>query len=350
MDCEFIVSDNSDGSGRISYGGNYVKVIRPPSVLNMTDHWNFILARASGRYLTFLGDDDLFVAPALANFVTFLKNCDDDFVTTWTASYRWPRGDDSGHFYFVEPAKHNKDSLSEIKKRVRKLDYSDLPIPYNKAVFHRRLLGRFADERKFGEFCSSRIPDVNAGAKIALLSESAAVFRAVVFISGASVTSNGQLSRSNPEHPRAKEFSDPKRNPVRAATGWLPQEAYPFGYATYFEGLNESLLQLGERHLVREAALTFRLIFHSSQPPRQAEIMGRHFGGQKLLRTLAMMLGVIREKVSPFLNFIAYVKLRLHCRIQGRAIVSYKGTCASSSSLLSIYLQDNSYLRSFSHD
>ena len=340
LDCEFIVSDNSDPSNIISYEGDRLSLIRPPAVLKMTDHWNFLLRHAQGKYITFLGDDDVFIGGALARLVSFLQEQNSDFVKTWTASYKWPQQGSSGHFFFVEPPRGADVSVSEIKNQVRNLKYASLPIPYNNAVFHRRLLDRFADEGLSGEFCSSRIPDVNAGAKIALLSQSSATYRGVVFVSGASTTSNGQLSRSNPAHPRAMEFSDVTHNPVFGGGGWLPEEPYPFGYATFFEALNESLFQLGERHRVREALLAFKLVFWSSNPNLQSEVMGRHFRKLALVRYLAMLLGTLRITISPLTNVAAYLELRLKCLVMRRVVVSYKGFFATSTETLSTFLEE----------
>ena len=71
-DYELIVSDNdsSDGTKEFVAGFAHPRLhyIRPPAYLYVSDHWNFAIRHARGKYVLMLADDDCLVPHALQTF------------------------------------------------------------------------------------------------------------------------------------------------------------------------------------------------------------------------------------------------------------------------------------------
>jgi glycosyltransferase involved in cell wall biosynthesis len=287
---EFLISDNSDSPSEYLSSFENVTFFRPEQVLNMTDHWNFLFHKAKGKYITFVGDDDAFLPTALAQLCDSLEQIDPDLVWTQTAGYGWPSIDSFGNFFQIVQENPQRVSLEKARQVLLKLDTIDLPTPYNYTLLKRQIVLKFLQDNPNELFFSSRVPDINAGVKALLLSRTQFVFSRLTFISGASLMSNGLLARTNQDHPIKLEFEDPKFNPLKNRPDSKIQEVCPFGFVTYFEAIEESVLQLGEKIQCKSYVVAFRSVFQSSFPGQQLEISMRLWRQHKGVLVLAFLL------------------------------------------------------------
>ena len=269
IELEFIVSDNSDVAVGIESQNANCRIVRPEKVLNMTDHWNFILDKSTGKYICFVGDDDAFIPSELSLLAKNLEEVESDIVWHPQASYQWPRGKNSGNFYQEIRIKPNRDDIEKLKSNVLRLKYGEMPLPYNSALVHRRVMEKFKSNHPGERFISSRVPDQNSGAKILFLSNTQYEYARTVFVSGASPTSNGGLTVWGPDHPRAQEFTDLELNPPPS---WFPNIKLPNGFIWNYEAVNESLIQLGISHEVSDRRVCFRSIIDSRNPIQQLRV------------------------------------------------------------------------------
>jgi hypothetical protein len=345
---EFIISDNSDLPLSISTVSSSIRFVRPSRVMNMTDHWNFLAAQAIGTYLTFVGDDDAIIPTELRRLVDFLVGRDEDLVWTPAAGYIWPASGKPASFFQKSYRNRQPLDLTLARKKVARLDaHMDIPLPYNRVVFKRKLAEKFISTIPDGRFYSSRIPDINAGVKILFLAASQCSYPFTVFISGTSPSSNGLLTRNEPNHPRAKEFNNANFNPLPESNDWLGTEVSPFGFMTFYEAINQSLLQLGRRHSRSEVAVAFRSVLLSSQPKIQLGVSIHIWPKFKHLLRLSFVIAcVMRSPISVFsTRLLQYMCLVLEVVIGKSALVSIKGKGIASTSDLVRYLEENRVLQ-----
>jgi glycosyltransferase involved in cell wall biosynthesis len=269
---EFLISDNSDESGISPCAVGNVTYFRPERILNMTDHWNFLLPKATGKYISVVGDDDAFIPSALEELCNVLERISPDLVWTGTAGYGWPTPGNHGNFFGTIQQNFERVTLEKARLRLLNLHSVDLPIPYNGTLVKRQVIGHFLKENPGENFFSSRVPDINAGVKALFLSNSQFDFKQLTFISGASQMSNGLQTRTNQNHPVTLEFNNPRFNPLTNRTNSQVKEICPFGFMTHFEAIEESLLQLGETLSCRPEVVAFRSVFKSSFPKNQLKI------------------------------------------------------------------------------
>src|SRR5882724_454367 len=93
---ELIISDNSDtdqldGLGSIRYllEDKRIKYCRPPSVLSMSDNWEFAVSQAGGEFIIIFGDDDGLVSGALKNIHDIVKEAKVDLISWARVEYSW---------------------------------------------------------------------------------------------------------------------------------------------------------------------------------------------------------------------------------------------------------------------
>jgi hypothetical protein len=340
---EFLISDNSDIPGRYSENLPNVKFFRPESVLNMTDHWNFLLNKASGRYITFIGDDDAFIPTALQSLCDNLQNISPDLVWTQTAGYGWPENGSSGNFYQEISRKNKRLNLEEARQKILYLKSKDLPIPYNCALVRREIILLFLQQNPGERFFSSRVPDINGGVKILFLAQSQFEYGRLTFISGASALSNGLLTRSNQTHHAALEFNNPNFNPIRIRQNSQNSEVSPFGFMTYFEAIEESLLQLGKFILASPRQLAFRSIAQSSYPAQQLGISLRIWPSYWVaIRAGYWIRRLLDLKICKFISS-KFKLLHLGTRILFKRVkvVVIQGPGVCDTAKLVLYLQEH---------
>lgn len=346
---EFLISDNSDFPQTFMCSSPAVRFYRPDSVLNMTANWNYIASKATGKYMTFVGDDDALLPKNLGALVKFLETTDADFVWTRTAGYVWPQGAVPGSFYQEAAIRRKLPNLDLSRKKIMRLELSaELPTPYNSSVFRRELLQNFEQEHPTERFFSSRIPDVNAGAKLMFLARSQEKFESTVFVSGTSSLSNGLLTRSQPSHPRALEFNDISHNPLPSRGGWIQSEVPPFGYITFFEGIQESLFQLGIMSTQQEKFVAFKSVCFSSSPYKQYQISQAMWPQYSKCLFVALVLGTARGFKWIVFLLDKWRKLGVIVRtlLGITSVVSLRGPALPSTADLVDYLEKSEVLKS----
>jgi len=263
-DVEFIVSDNSDV--KLKYRNiPSVNYISPNKILNMTDHWNWLLTHAQGKFITYLGDDDAFIPSELAKLIEFARKCASDIIWTTHSGYGWPLEGNHGNFFLNYDNKPKTTSINKIRNKILKADHrTDLPTPYSRVIFNRKIIESFWSANPEAKFCSSRIPDISAGVKLAFLSNSQCNFGRVVFISGVSKSSNGRLTQS--------DKNNLLFNPLDPGILGELKIAPPFGYITWLEAFDSSLIQLGLKFRVPKWLIEFRTVLYSSNVRQQIKI------------------------------------------------------------------------------
>lgn len=340
---EFLISDNSDSPSHHFTSSENVTFFRPEQVLNMTDHWNFLFHKARGKYITFVGDDDAFLPTALAQLCDSLEQIDPDLVWTQTAGYGWPSGDSFGNFFQSIRRNSKRIELSKARLRLLKLDSLDLPIPYNYALVKREVIVEFLHKNLNENFFSSRVPDVNSGVKILFLAKTQFEFKRLTFISGASPLSNGLLTRTKQDHPVTLEFNNPEFNPITLRPDSRIKEISPFGFVTFFEAIEESLLQLGEKLQCSDRVVAFRSVFLSSFPEQQLEISLRAWHQHKKTLRTAYRLNALRNlRVCIHLeSLLKRSLLALKIVLRSQRVVILNGPGIENTASLVSYLETN---------
>jgi glycosyltransferase involved in cell wall biosynthesis len=338
---EFIVSDNSDEALSLVSKNPYCKFVRPPKVLNMTEHWNFALEHCTGRYISFLGDDDAFIPSELRKLASFLESVDVDIVWHPRATYEWPDASSTGNFYQEMSLKPRVASIYGLRKKVLSLDYKNLPIPYHDALVNARIIKLFKDQNHNSKFFGSRTPDYNSGAKILFLSETQMEHRRTVFVSGASSSSNGKLTWAKPSHPRAEEFTDLKRNPPPA---WMPSLEIPIGFFWLHEAVVDALMGLGITYSQQERKACFTSILHSQDPVSMFFVAKQVWPGLLPTRlwSLAIALAKAGLNKAHVTSTFRYVLILFRVFSRQSRVVSIKGSTIMSNTVAMVTFLETS--------
>ncbi len=346
-DVEFLISDNSNEPYKFDSVPKNVRVFRPDQILSMTANWNFISSKAKGVYATFIGDDDAFIPSKLAKLLEFLRSCTADLVWTPNAGYIWPSGEGVGNFFQEKRKSGRAQSFDEAQRLVSQMNLSaKIPIPYNGNLFRFSLISEFEKTHPGERFFSSRIPDVNAGVKLLFLCQTQISFYSTVFVSGTSPLSNGHLTRNEPLHPRALEFNDPSFNPPPYRGGWPKGNVPPFGFITFFEGIQESLLQLNVSFAFSNWSVALKSVMLSSSPDAQKEINEKMWPNNRMATELGYLLSRVLN--NPFLtrisNLIQISLIMLRVLLRQSTVVSLRGKALGSSLRLVEFLESNDVL------
>jgi hypothetical protein len=167
-DIEIIVSENhgSDNGWQVanSFLDPRLKVLRPKMPLPMHENFELLLKEASGRWITFIGDDDA-VMPHCVDYLRYLdsKYPEAEAIVSPRAYYFWnaayapmdqPRC--SFSIRHIEMWRDSKESLS--KCLAGSIDYIFLPQMYS-GGFHRRSLVQRVLRMQGGTYFRSVTPD-----------------------------------------------------------------------------------------------------------------------------------------------------------------------------------------------
>jgi len=179
-DCEFIVQNNGGNPAIAKMVADLqderFKYFASDTVLTMTDNWEAALGRASGEYITFLGDDDGLMPYACATASDMLSSRQIDLLSWSAYSYYWP-----GYYH---PAFRNRllaeiDLTSSVKRVSSRAElarvfgfqahYAHLPMIYNSFV-RRSVIDRM--RALGGRYFIGLSPDVASGIANAALTDS----------------------------------------------------------------------------------------------------------------------------------------------------------------------------------
>lgn len=196
-DVEFVVCDNSDSPiDSVDFlSDSRFRFIRPSERLGMRENWDFCLREARGRFRCFIGDDDGVLPNSLDRLVAHLQQDSSDVIVSRSASYEWPQFGKQPVLQMLRARQTSIDLRPRVLRELKAFRCSEFfPMPYNRAVFSNSIELRIR-RRTGGDFFTARTPDINAGASLTLFASSIAFFDEVVFIAGASATSNGSLGK-----------------------------------------------------------------------------------------------------------------------------------------------------------
>ncbi len=344
---EFIISDNSDEQWKVKDVSG-IKFIRPEKVLNMSENWNLLLQHAQGRYLTFLGDDDALIPSELTKLVSFASSCDSDIIWTDEAGFGWPLDHYGGNFFKVKYKKRKHLSLDKLRKKILCIKKNiDLPTPYSKVLFNKNILNEFNKKYPKKSFCS-RIPDVSAAVKIALMSKSQEFYNHTVFISGSSKTSNGRLGINGYTLNDKFGFNNLEFNPYPQGEMSKLKQATPFGYIGWYEPYMESITTLGQEITSSRNRIAFKSVYFSHDPNNQKNLSLELWPRSKCTILSAYLLNKI---FYNFINLILkkyrqYIMRVLNLLTYRLFTISITGSKLDDTSVLVKFLEESNVLHS----
>ncbi len=216
---EIIVSDNysQDNTEQVvkSAGDTRVRYYNTGQRLSMSHNWEFALEKATGDYITILGDDDGFVPNAIENIDKILSKTRSDALCWHQSRYFWPGNVVYLHELFI--VLRNRavpiDAYDNLCKVINhKKHYSTNPWLYSGFV-HKSVIEKVKAQSK-GTFFHSMIPDVYSGLAIGSQIENYIYSTGAFSIAGNSSHSNGMSCISSKEKDRESFNRFLSENPI----------------------------------------------------------------------------------------------------------------------------------------
>lgn len=219
-DYEVIISDNSDEQEAVftrksiePYLGSRVRYVCPPDILPMTEHWEFALQFATGKYVTYLGDDDGLTLNALATYKSCIDQTGALALTSNGWHYIWPetfKGKEANKNCITEYIRwplrfentmKTKDDWVALDCRYQmqgflnfKFDQQSLPCIY-RGVIASSLIQDIRKQK--GLFFDSVIPDVYSALIVSLNTPVYYMIKSPIRIVGTSPKSNGLATNAS---------------------------------------------------------------------------------------------------------------------------------------------------------
>lgn len=165
---EIIVSENHSEDCSLEvcrqFSDSRLRVLQPQRPLAMHDNWEFLLAQANGRWITFIGDDDA-VMPHCVDHLRFLdlRYPQAEAIFSPRAYFFWPGcektyGDVAVNAWFMDEHRWI-DSKRQLQAALRgKIPYISLPQMYS-GGFQRRSLVNRVRRVQGGAYFRSVTPD-----------------------------------------------------------------------------------------------------------------------------------------------------------------------------------------------
>lgn len=216
---EIIVSDNysQDNTEQIvkSTGDTRIRYYNTEQRLSMSHNWEFALEKATGDYITILGDDDGFVPNAIEDINKILSKAKSDALCWHQSRYFWPGNVVYPHELFV--VLRNRvvsinayDNLCKVINHQK--HYSSNPWLYSGFV-HKSVIEKVKANSK-GIFFHSMIPDVYSGLAIGSQIDTYMYSTGAFSIAGNSSHSNGMSCISSKEKNRESFNKFLSENPI----------------------------------------------------------------------------------------------------------------------------------------
>lgn len=133
-DYEIVVSDNSDSDETFklvnNFADNRIRYVKTDRILSMPDSWEFALTKATGEYVTFLGDDDVHSSYLLRCIERVLRDGSYDVISWNRAHYFFGDYPDACKAYHlrIHPFSGTIRIVSTIMDLCRKLFQLQLPL------------------------------------------------------------------------------------------------------------------------------------------------------------------------------------------------------------------------------
>ncbi|HEX5025947.1 MAG TPA: glycosyltransferase family A protein [Agriterribacter sp.] len=208
---EIIVSDNfsEDDTKEVvaSYKDGRIKYYNTGERMSMSHNWEFALSKATGDYVTVLGDDDGFLPGAIVQINKLLNNTHADAICWHQSRYFWPNSPMFPHELrmIMRDRIVTLNALENFRKVVNhQRHYSTTPWLYS--GFVKKEVIQKVKEKSNGIFFHSMIPDVYSGLAIATQIKTYIYSTGPFSIAGNSSHSNGLSSISSTEKDR-KNFN-----------------------------------------------------------------------------------------------------------------------------------------------
>jgi hypothetical protein len=174
---EIIVCDNCSSPATKdvvdSLKSDKIKYVRASQPLAMSDNWELALSKASGEYVTVIGDDDGLMPNALYSLDQIIKSHQLKIVQWDRLVYNWPNvvGRELPNRIYVPLM--GKNRIIQSRKIISlvansKMGWHMLPMIYN-SVIHRDLIESL--RKKTGRIFKSITPDIYSGFAFAYLVE-----------------------------------------------------------------------------------------------------------------------------------------------------------------------------------
>lgn len=214
-DYEIIVSDNCDEeeSKRTveivkEFASAKIKYFKPPSILSMTDNYEYALSKTKGKFVMCLGDDDGLVTNSLQYVFDLINENDASIVKSPVAWYHWIGSavypDSLMNLPFPRPLVM-VDSKSILQKVAAfELGYFNLPMIYYSFI-SRELIDN-AIEEKGSFFQNSASIDMYSGFILAHKTKHFHLSDKAFVIAGLSSKSNGVANITNQANIVREEF------------------------------------------------------------------------------------------------------------------------------------------------
>ena len=152
LDYELIISNDHSVDGTSEYLASIyhpsLKILSPPQGLSMTEHWEWLLSKASGEWIIFLGQDDglqsyFFEVSDILTKIAKRKNL--RAIMSNRALYFWPGcqdfyGDQIIYYSAVAKVKQFNSCTQSLWALMGIITYFDLPQMYSNSLFHRSLI------------------------------------------------------------------------------------------------------------------------------------------------------------------------------------------------------------------
>lgn len=216
---EIIVSDNysQDNTEEIvkSAGDTRVRYYNTGQRLSMSHNWEFALEKATGDYITILGDDDGFVPNAIEGINKILSKTNSDALCWHQSRYFWPGNIIYPHELFVVLRNRvvSMDAQENLYKVIHhKKHYSSNPWLYSGFV-HKSVIEKVKDNSR-GVFFHSMIPDVYSGLAIGSQIDNYVYSTGAFSIAGNSSHSNGMSCISSNEKNRRNFYRFLSEDPI----------------------------------------------------------------------------------------------------------------------------------------
>lgn len=244
---EIIVSDNYslDNTEQVvrSTGDARVRYYNTGQRISMSHNWEFALEKATGDYVTVLGDDDGFLPNAIENINKILSRTKSDALCWHQSRYFWPGNLSFPHELFIVLRSRvvSIDAWDNLRKVINhQKHYSSNPWLYGGFV-HRSVIERVKAKSR-SVFFHSMIPDIYSGLAIGSQIDTYMYSTGAFSIAGSSSHSNGMSCISSSEKNRESFNKFLSENPIPFHAS-LELVASSFPLLVYESGLQ--LVDLG---------------------------------------------------------------------------------------------------------
>lgn len=194
---ELIVSDNcsSPETKRVvdEIKCTNLTYIRPESRLGMSEHWEFALGHARGKWVTIIGDDDGFLPWGISKFIEIASKTHVKAINSERCTFIWPNVADKPTQSLTirySPEHIYKKAYQELKNVFYKgQSYKTLPWIYTGGFLEKSLIENIIREQK--SFFNSLNPDIYSAIAAATYVKEFLYIGTPLTIAGTSSFSNG---------------------------------------------------------------------------------------------------------------------------------------------------------------